>query len=101
MTTVSHTPQLLEDLGTSEQLDYCGLAQKMAGYGDEHVIMDTIDKDVVEESTVRHTSFTDGKSTSLTFLVRPSTRALLIGPFYPLLDLKWIVTLYVRTYVRT
>ena len=32
--------------------------------------MDTIDKDVVEESTVRHTSFTDRKSTLLTFLVR-------------------------------
>ena len=32
--------------------------------------MDAIDKDVVEESTVRHTSFTDRKSTLLTFLVR-------------------------------
>ena len=53
-------------------------------------MMDTVDKDVVEESTVRHTSFTDGKSTSSTFLVRPSIRALLIGPFYPLLDLEWI-----------
>ena len=31
--------------------------------------MDAIDKDVVEESTVRHTSFTDEKSTLLTFLV--------------------------------
>ena len=44
----------------------------MAGYGDEHVITDAIDKDVVEESTVRHTSFTDEKSTLLTFLVSPS-----------------------------
>ena len=34
--------------------------------------MDTIDKDVAEEYTVRHTSFTDGKSTLLTFLVSPS-----------------------------
>ena len=32
--------------------------------------MDAIDKDVVEESTVRHTSFTDRKTTLLTFLVR-------------------------------
>ena len=42
----------------------------MVGYGDEHVIMDAIDKDVVKESTVRHTSFTDRKTTLLTFLVR-------------------------------
>ena len=41
----------------------------MAGYGDEHVILDAIDKDVVEESTVRRVSFIDGKSTLSTFLV--------------------------------
>ena len=34
--------------------------------------MDAIDKDVVEESTVRHTSFTDRKGTLFTFLVSPS-----------------------------
>ena len=34
--------------------------------------MDAIDKDVVEGSTVRHMSFTDGKCTLLTFLVSPS-----------------------------
>ena len=46
----------------------------MAGYSDKHVIMDAIDKDVVEESTVSHTSFTDEKrlSTLLTFLAIPS-----------------------------
>ena len=44
----------------------------MVGHGDEHVIMDAINKDVVEESTVRHASFIDRKSTLLTFLVSPS-----------------------------